>query len=261
MRVATLLAVTVLVAASAAFPRFAICDLFDQQAGKCGGASINGGGVDVGASQDYGGGDGSESPSGDGDWGSTSDAPGEAIAPNGFRRAYVIPDCGGCANPAPVVRITDLINFKPTLPAATMEPNGWAVIGLDANFYLSTGSEIKAGNLLGFRAEVRFTPGSITWDYGDGAVRTTADAGASWASLGLADFSPTNTSHVYQTAGDYTIRPSVSFTAEYRFGGQPWQAVSGTLDAPANQLGVVAGDAKTVLVDRDCTANPNGPGC
>ena len=54
---------------------------------------------------------------------------------------------------------------------------------------------------------------------------------------------------------------SITFTADYRFDGGKWTRVFGTLTLPANRLVATAGDAKTVLVNHDCTQNPHGPGC
>ena len=51
------------------------------------------------------------------------------------------------------------------------------------------------------------------------------------------------------------------FRSEYRYAGGGFVPISGTIDLAANELYIVADGAKTVLVDRDCVANPAGPGC
>jgi hypothetical protein len=142
-----------------------------------------------------------------------------------------------------------------------MEPNGWVVPGLDANFYAIVGQQLVSGTLLGQPATVRFTPVGYHWSYGDGtaAVRTTT--GGTWAQLGLRDFDPTPTSHVYETEGEYVIRLSIDFRAEYQFGTGAFRPVAGTISLPANELRVTVAGAKTVLVEHDCLANPSGPGC
>jgi hypothetical protein len=142
-----------------------------------------------------------------------------------------------------------------------MEPNGWVVAGLDANFYALVEQQLVPGTLLGQPATVRFTPLSYHWDYGDGAAVVRFTKGGTWARLGLADFAPTPTSHVYRADGDYVIRLTIDFRAEYRLGSAAYRPVAGTIALPANELRVTVTGAKTVLVDQDCVADPSGPGC
>ena len=170
----------------------------------------------------------------------------------------VIPP-GGPGNPA--VTINDIRSFKAIPGTDHMEPNGWMVVGLDTNFYSVVGTEVVHGSLLGQPASVRFIPISWHWTYGDGHSATRSTKGATWAALGIADFSPTQTSHVYGAAGTFYIDLSIQFRADYEFAGGQWTPVVGTITLPANRLKATAGDAKTVLVGRDCTENPSGPGC
>jgi len=157
--------------------------------------------------------------------------------------------------------ISDLASFKPRAGVDHMEPDGWAIIGLDTNFYATVGSEVFRGTVLGQPASVRFIPVAWHWSYGDGTVTTRATGGASWAAQGIQQFDPTATSHVYRVPGTYSIDLSIEFGAEYSYSTGEWAPVEGTITVPANQLRITAGSAKTVLVGRDCTQNPSGPGC
>jgi hypothetical protein len=161
----------------------------------------------------------------------------------------------------PTITIRDIATFIPTPGRQQMEPDGWAVAGLDTNFYAITGQHVVNGTLLGRPADVRFTPTSYRWTYGDGTSATRTTKGGTWAALGIPEFEPTPTSHVYEQVGDYTITLSIVFAAEYRFDGGPWRPVVGTITLPANNLYIRVGTAKTVLVEDDCIANPSGPGC
>jgi len=161
----------------------------------------------------------------------------------------------------PTITIRDIATFIPTPGRQQMEPDGWAVAGLDTNFYAITGPHVVNGTLLGRPADVRFTPTTYRWAYGDGTSATKSTPGGTWAALGIAEFEPTPTSHVYERVGDYTITLSIVFVAEYRFDGSPWRPVVGTITLPANDLYIRVGTAKTVLVEDDCLANPSGPGC
>lgn len=165
------------------------------------------------------------------------------------------------ASGIPTITITDIATFVPTPGRQQMEPDGWTIAGLDTNFYAITGQHVVNGTLLGRPADVRFTPTTYLWAYGDGTRATKNTAGGTWAALGIPEFEPTPTSHVYDQVGEYTITLSIVFTAEYRFAGGPWHSVVGTITLPANDLHIRAGTAKTVLVEHDCAQNPAGPGC
>lgn len=157
--------------------------------------------------------------------------------------------------------LADIAAFRPTPEVNNMEPNGWFVVGLDANFYATGGVRVVDGTLLGLPASVRFTPIRWSWQYGDGSSATRSTRGGTWEASGIREFYPTPTSHVYDRAGTYYIDLSVGYRAEYSFNGSTWGTIPGTLWLPSNRLVATVGGAKTVLVERDCTVHPGGPGC
>lgn len=266
---------------SSATPSFAeeICGKFEQATGKCPktNGTIANGGVDLTAgyegnsggggtdddTSDTGGAAGSERDD-TSDGGTSANGGGAAATPpprvqrDGFTVNCI---AGSPCDPTLIVRVSDLVNFRSTAPAQVMEPSGWAVTGLPINFYAVASANVKSGMLLGYPADVRFTPVSYHWDYGDGTATTLRSGGASWAARGLAEFSATPTSHVFTSRGVIAVTLSVEYAAEYRFASQTWRSVQGTLALSADPLIAVAGDAKTVLVGQDCSRNPTGPGC
>lgn len=159
------------------------------------------------------------------------------------------------------VSLADIASFRPSTPSQGMEPSGWSVVGLPSNFFAAASVEVLSGRVLGFDALVRFTPIAYHWDYGDGAVRSSSTGGATWAALGLPEFSETATSHAYAASGDRTVQLSVEYAAEYSFAGRAYTAIAGTLSVSAPALSTRAGTADTVLVGRDCIGAPSGPGC
>ena len=163
--------------------------------------------------------------------------------------------------PAEPITLADIASFRPVPGVDHMEPNGWVIVGLDANFYATGGQHVVDGTLLGQPASVRFTPVAWHWTYGDGTRADRAAPGGTWASQGIREFDPTPTSHIYRSEGTYVIDLTIDFAAEFRFAGTPWIPITGRIPVPANRLVVTAGDAKTVLVERECTVNPDGPGC
>ncbi|MFD4421447.1 hypothetical protein ACFWN7_08080 [Agromyces sp. NPDC058484] len=160
-----------------------------------------------------------------------------------------------------VVTVRDIASFRPAVPGNGMEPGGWAIEGLPANFVAAASVEVVSGMLLGQPADVRFTPVGYRWTHSDGAVVETATPGASWAALGQREFTATPTSHTYATSGEYTVGLAVVLRAEYRFAGSPWRSIAGTLSVAGEPQRVLVGEFDTVLTKGDCTANPSGPGC
>ena len=196
--------------------------------------------------------------------------PGNSGGGGGNTQQPVDPDCP----PAPALCVSrgewgatttptlaDIVSFRPTPGVDHMEPNGWFVTGLDANFYATGGSSVVTGTLLGRPASVRFTPIRWAWAYGDGASATRSTKGGTWRSQGIHSFDPTPTSHVYNNPGTYYIDLTIGYRAEYSWDGSSYGSIVGTLWLPANRLVATVGGAKTVLVERDCAANPSGPGC
>jgi hypothetical protein len=172
------------------------------------------------------------------------------------------PGEGGAVSPGtPAVTLSDIAQFRPQPPTQRMQPDGWMIVGLDTNFYAPVERHVVSGTLLGAPADVRFTPVAYRWRYGDSTSARLTTKGATWQALGLREFDPTPTSHVYRASGTYVIELDVEYTAEYRFDGGTWIALRGIIVLPANRLVATAGDAVTVLVDRGCAQPPAGPGC
>ena len=232
------------------------CTALERQTTGCATGTINGGGIDLsGHKNGPGSGSGTKKPGGG------KPKPADPVCTT---LPEACPDFGILAPGAPgnpSLSINDLKNF-PAVPGTDhMEPNGWMIVGLDTNFYSIVGVEIVNGTLLGQPASVRFTPIAWHWTYGDGHTATRGTPGTTWAAQSIPEFDPTPTSHVYTAEGTYYIDLSITFRAEYKYATGNWTPVYGTITLPANRLKATAGDAKTVLVNHDCTQNPSGPGC
>jgi hypothetical protein len=159
------------------------------------------------------------------------------------------------------VQLSDLVNFRPTPGTSAMEPKGWTIVGAETNFYSQATAQVQDGELLGQPASVRFSPIRFRWSYGDGTEALRRIGGGSWASQSIREFDKTDTSHRYRRVGTYTVRHTIEFAAEYRYAGGAWTPIAGTIPTPANELVVSVGNARTVLVARECTQNRAGSGC
>lgn len=164
--------------------------------------------------------------------------------------------------PSTGVTLNDVAAFRADPGTVATEPSGWAVIGLTMNAISTATAHTVDGTLLGQPATVRFTPVSWTWEYGDGGTATTSTGGGRWAALGVPEFDPTPTGHIYAARGSYTVSVTVDFLVEYRLGGGAWTRIPGTLPLPATApTAIRAVGARTVLVAENCRENPRGPGC
>lgn len=156
----------------------------------------------------------------------------------------------GADVPARVVMIDDVARFLPAVATLRSEPDGWAVVGVPANFWVDVKAVTVAGELLGEEAEVRFTPEAYRFDYGDGTTRATATPGASWADLGQEELTKTATSHVYSDRAEREASVTVLYSAEYRFAGGPWIAVAGAVSGTTPPQRVL------VVVERTALTTP-----
>jgi len=236
------------------------CDQLSTAVRECPAVSgeISGGGVNVGGSQTTPGNGGGDNSGGGGSGGGGGAAGDSGTIPCPFpcRPPFTVTDL----TEEPVT-LSDIAHFRPRPGIAHMQPAGWMIVDLDTNFYSTGGSQVHNGTLFDLPADVRFTPIRWNWTYGDGTHASHNGGGTTWAGNRVGEFDRTPTSHVYRASGTYLIDFTISFRAEYRFDGQAWTDIPGSIAVPANRLTASAGTAKTVLVDRECTVSPRGPGC
>lgn len=160
----------------------------------------------------------------------------------------------------PEFTVNDLAVFAPPPPALEAEPAGVGIVGMPVNFVVAATTHTASGELLGFPLQVRFTPISYDFSYGDGTASTTTTGGATWPSLGLAQFTATATSHAYGARGTYTTSVDVNYAAALDLGGG-WFEIPGTLTLSTAGSTVEIFEVHTALVERTCLEDPAGPGC
>lgn len=161
----------------------------------------------------------------------------------------------------PEVTANDLRSFVPGVPSVTGEPLGLGVVGMPTNLVAAASVQLQSGPLLGYDVTVRFTPTAFRFDHGDGTSRTTSTGGATWARLGVPDYTATPTSHVYAAAGSYRANVRVVYAAAVNFGTGTWRPVTGAVTSAPSPYDVRIVEVRTGLVQRTCAEQPSGPGC
>lgn len=160
----------------------------------------------------------------------------------------------------PAVTAADLASFAPGAPALAGEPSGAGVVGMPVNFVASAAPQTTAGSLFGRAVNVEFTPVAFVFDHGDDTSARSASGGATWESLGQAQFSATPTSHAYAERGSYVAAVTVEYAARVDF-GTGWRAVPGVVTATTGGYAIEVYEVRTALVAQTCAENPAGPGC
>jgi hypothetical protein len=127
--------------------------------------------------------------------------------------------------------LSDVASFAPASAPFVDEPDGVGIVGMPMNFVATAGVHEQAGTLFDLPVTVRFTPTSYRFIYGDGTSRDSPTGGRTWAALGRAQFSATDTSHAYAARGTYTATATVRYAAQANF-GNGWIDVPGLLDIP-----------------------------
>ncbi|PPF57501.1 hypothetical protein C5C13_09640 [Clavibacter michiganensis] len=162
---------------------------------------------------------------------------------------------------APGVSLADVAQFVPRDASIRSQPNGWAIVGAPVNLFTDAMPQVVDGQVLGRPAQVRFVPVSFVWDHGDGTSTTVVGPGASWKALGQQDFTPTDTSHVYESIGARQVSLTIAYSPAYRFDGGGWQQIPGTLPVQVGPVAIRVLEGSTVLVEGACGERDAGPGC
>ncbi len=214
-------------------------------AGSC---SVGGGTTDTGV--DLWG----DATSGGSSGGADNDGPDECpVVVNGQCVGSSPPKDGGGPT-----SVSDLESFEPRSPQQFVEPTGWAIRRIPANFWSTAQAHVVSGRLLDHPARVRFSPVLYRRSFGDGSRQTSESPGETWRALGQPPWTQTPTSHSYAEVGDVRVQLVVFYSAKFRFGSQGWRSLTGLVTARANDLTVSVLAADTALVDQPCSRGAFG---
>ena len=134
----------------------------------------------------------------------------------------------------------------PSAALVVEPPNGRTLINLPTNFYtVLVDPVVQTVRILQHVVELRATPTSYTWHFGDGsAAESGSDPGAPY----LVDDS-LRVSHVY-SEGKATVHPSVdvTYSGSYRVDDGPWRSIPTTLTKAGATVSLVVLTATPHLV-------------
>jgi len=153
--------------------------------------------------------------------------------------------------PTPPSSARDLASFSPDESSIRVEPANWSLPRLPTNIFSMAGEMVESGELLGWPIQVKFTPSSYQWTYGDGSSATTNSPGGSW---GENQFSPRATSHIYTKPGIYDISGEVKYSVSYRFDDGEFVGIPGSITRAGGQARVEVLTVSPLLVDKGCAS-------
>lgn len=112
-------------------------------------------------------------------------------------------------------------------------PNLRTLVNVPTNVYVVSRPVTLSTTLVGFPVQVRATPVSYRWSFGDGSTLHTEDPGAPYPDL--------RTTHTYTKPATASVVLTTAYAGEYSVAGGPWQPVDGValVDSPAVSLTVV----------------------
>ncbi|MGP5725169.1 hypothetical protein ACTXOR_05200 [Arthrobacter rhombi] len=139
------------------------------------------------------------------------------------------------------------------------QPNGFSLRNGHAHMYATPNPQTFNVEIFDEPVRVRAIPQSYLWNYGDGHSRKLQKPGKPMPNHTFDQ--PTDTSHVYEETGDFTIQLSTAYRGEYSVDGGPWMPIPGTASVPSDPMPMSVWRTKKLLVDQDCANNPGGPAC
>jgi hypothetical protein len=112
--------------------------------------------------------------------------------------------------------------------------------------------------LLGHRVSLRAHVERVDWNFGDDSTDTTPTPGKAYTNADPCKTvdCPDYFGHTYVHTGRVTIAAELTWTGQFRVDGGVWQAIPGTVTAPATSAAIHVKEARGILVP-----NPSsGPG-
>lgn len=128
-------------------------------------------------------------------------------------------------------------------PVTIIDGRGWTFVQIDTVTYTDGTLQTFTPTLGGDTVEIRATPLSYTWDFGDGSrPRTTTVPGGPYPNKTV--------THRYTTLGTFTTTVTITWQAQFRMvGSTQWRQVNGQNTTTSTSAPVTTYEARSRLVE------------
>lgn len=120
---------------------------------------------------------------------------------------------------------------------------GYLPVNMDLIVYAESTEQTLDTVPLGTPVQVRATPVSYHWDFGDGSTLDTARPGRPYPANDL--------THRYQHQGWYDITLTTTYAGEFSVAGGPWQDIDGTVTVASEPVALYSKSFASRRVDMD----------
>lgn len=151
--------------------------------------------------------------------------------------------CAGAADQLLTIGAVARAFSEIPLPASELivqPPNGRTLVNFATNFYTDTETFTRTITLLGQHVDLRITPATYDWRFGDGHTTSTTTPGAAYPDLQV--------THDYLTTGTVTPAVDTTYTADFRVNNTTWRPVPGTVTIPGTTVPLEIVEATPTLV-------------
>jgi hypothetical protein len=156
----------------------------------------------------------------------------------------------------PALMVEDFRRLPLAPPVLRIQPDTAQVLVNLATITMTDPTpQLLVTDLLGYPVEVKATPTSYSWDFGDGTdPLVTTSPGHPWPDQDVA--------HTYRAPGAYQITLTATWAGAYRLAGKTtWTPITGTATTQTTHAPITAIELHSHLVADDCTATHNRAGC
>lgn len=165
------------------------------------------------------------------------------------------------ARPAePVITLHDLQELHVHPTDLHIQPGTDTLKNYHTNIILEPRTHSFQRRMNGHTVQIRATPVSFDYDYGDGHRTGPTDQAGTRLAPGQWDI-PTPTSHQYRSTGNFTLQVTTHYRGQYRAGNGGWKQVPGLLDVPSPPVLLRVWRTRNGWVQDGCHQNPDSWGC
>jgi hypothetical protein len=138
-------------------------------------------------------------------------------------------------------------------PAIGSAPVGHVtLVNIETVLWVDTPPDRTLGTvtLLGHRVTLRAHLQQVAWDFGDEATDTTTGPGKPYTNADPCRTKqcPSYFGHTYLHTGAVTVAADLTWTGQFRVDDGAWQAILGTVAAPATSEAIRVKEARGVLI-------------